>query len=902
MLKRLTVKTKLLLTAALLFVVCGAILYIGTQGLAQVNASMENMYEQRFQPVKAILTLKADLMEARAHVVTLINELVETKQQKILEKINGASGNVDAGLAKLLAMNLDTAGKENLGVLESTWKEFKLTRDEKIVPAVLGGDPDAALTLATGIQATRFGVMNERITALIDAIDAAAVQARADANAAASNARMWLLIVAAAGCLCSTAISLLIARSILRPIGLVVAYTERLAAGDLSQRLDLGTHDELGRLGKSLDQTVGVISSVMGETRRLIDSSKAGQLTVRADSQQFQGAYRELCQSVNEMLDGIVGPINESSTVLGRLAAGDLSARVEGEFKGDYRRIQDALTETARVLNALVGETNHLIVASREGRLSERADAQRFQGSYQQLCQGMNEMLDSVVAPINESSAVLAKLAAGDLSARVSGEFKGDYRQIQLNLAATTDNIGALVSETQRLIEASRAGRLSDRADVSRFHGSYRDLCSGVNTMLDGIVAPLREGSAVLEKAARGDLSAEVRGEYAGEYAAMKESINRTVEVLRALLVESNRMTEAAKQGRLSERAHADQFEGGYGELCRGINTMLDGVLSPIQEASKVLERVAKRDLTAKVEGHYLGDHAVIKRAVNSAVEEMRRAIGAMHSNICTLQGSSQGLTEISQQMGTAVDGTSSQATVAAASAEEVSCSVQTVAAASEEMSASIREIAVNASEAARVATQAAEKAESTTKAFDQLVTSSGQVGEVVKLITSIAAQTNLLALNATIEAARAGEQGRGFAVVAGEVKNLASETSQATANISQRITSIQTDTVSARNAIGEIIETIRRICEIQNSIAAAVEEQTNTTKEITRSVEEAARGSTEIAGSVSHVAQAAKDASEGVSRCQASAGTLARMATDLSELVAQFDIGSQREGQSLAA
>src|SRR5690606_21069933 len=131
--------------------------------------------------------------------------------------------------------------------------------------------------------------------------------------------------------------------------------------------------------------------------------------------------------------------------------------------------------------------------------------------------------------------------------------------------------------------------------------------------------------------------------------------------------------------------------------------------------------------------------------------------------------------------------------------------------------------------------------------------------GNVVKVITSIAEQTNLLALNATIEAARAGEAGKGFAVVASEVKDLAQETAKATEDIARRVAAIQVDTVSAVEAIAEISTIIANINDYQLTIASAVEEQTATTNEMSRSVAEAATGSGEIAANISGVAIASE-------------------------------------------
>ena len=145
-----------------------------------------------------------------------------------------------------------------------------------------------------------------------------------------------------------------------------------------------------------------------------------------------------------------------------------------------------------------------------------------------------------------------------------------------------------------------------------------------------------------------------------------------------------------------------------------------------------------------------------------------------------------------SQQITASSEETSAQADVVSKAAQAVSQNLQTVARELERWRRSIKEIAKNATEAAKVATSAVKVAESTTATVFKLGESSSEIGQVIKVITSIAQQTNLLALNATIEAARAGEAGKGFAVVANEVKELAKETARATEDISHKIEAIQ--------------------------------------------------------------------------------------------------------------
>jgi len=313
--------------------------------------------------------------------------------------------------------------------------------------------------------------------------------------------------------------------------------------------------------------------------------------------------------------------------------------------------------------------------------------------------------------------------------------------------------------------------------------------------------------------------------------------------------------------------------------------------VTKLRRLCDALEAVSRGDYTIRVDADSADEVGVMSAALNRAIDGMRTTLQTMDHTASSLATSSAQLSDVSSAIASGTGEASNQAELVAAAAEEVSRNVQTVAAGTEEMGASIREIAQNASDAAKVASQAVQAAESTNQAVSRLGDSSAEIGNVLKLITSIAEQTNLLALNATIEAARAGEAGKGFAVVANEVKDLAQETARATEDISRRVEAIQTDTASAVAAIGQISQIIAQINDYQLTIASAVEEQTATTNEMSRSVAEAASGSVEIANNVADIAQTNRKATESVGGARQSATDLARMSDEMNVLVARFKV-----------
>ncbi|GAA3871868.1 hypothetical protein GCM10022243_41410 [Saccharothrix violaceirubra] len=309
----------------------------------------------------------------------------------------------------------------------------------------------------------------------------------------------------------------------------------------------------------------------------------------------------------------------------------------------------------------------------------------------------------------------------------------------------------------------------------------------------------------------------------------------------------------------------------------------------PVHALEDFAKQVAAGDLTGVPSVHSEDEIGRMGKALHNAVGTIREVVSKVAESASGLAGSAGSLSSTNVKLSGAAGSTSRQAGEVANAAARVSESVDTVATATGELGASIREIARNTSEAVKVGAEATDTAQQTNDIIARLGSSSAEIGDVLKTIRSIAEQTNLLALNATIEAARAGDAGKGFAVVAGEVKDLAQETARATEDIGRRVAAIQTDTEAAVDAIGRIVVVIDRVNQYQTAIAAAVEEQSETSKEVGRSVSEAAGGSTEIASAITQVAGAADETSRGVTEAEHTTVELSRLSGQLQDMVSRF-------------
>ncbi|EFH12484.1 methyl-accepting chemotaxis protein [Pseudoroseomonas cervicalis] len=338
--------------------------------------------------------------------------------------------------------------------------------------------------------------------------------------------------------------------------------------------------------------------------------------------------------------------------------------------------------------------------------------------------------------------------------------------------------------------------------------------------------------------------------------------------------------TLAAAMRRLARRDYDVTLAGTdrgdeIGDIARAVGECRDGLRQADALAAEQARERAARERRAET----------LATLVHEFEAKVGDAVGIVSAAATELEATARAMS------GTAED-TMRQAGAVSEAAQQASGGVQTVASAAEELAASIGEISRQVSQATSVSGQAVERARETDATVRVLAEGAGKIGEVVELITSIAAQTNLLALNATIEAARAGEAGKGFAVVASEVKNLASQTSRATDEIGAQIGQIQAATQQAVSAISGIAATIEEVSRITMAIAAAVEEQSAATGEIARTVQQTAQATDTVTRNIATVSSGASHTGAASAQVLASAADLSRQAEQLTRTVDGFVTG----------
>jgi len=296
--------------------------------------------------------------------------------------------------------------------------------------------------------------------------------------------------------------------------------------------------------------------------------------------------------------------------------------------------------------------------------------------------------------------------------------------------------------------------------------------------------------------------------------------------------------------------------------------------------------RAAMLDMDFAISIYLEESEAAKQKIIREIATAFESSVGGIVSSVAS---SATELEHTARTMAAIAESTTDKAIAVSAAAEEATSNVSVVATSADEMGKSVIEIAGQVSHASRISAGAVVKARETNETMTQLSRAAEKIGEVVSLISNIAAQTNLLALNATIESARAGEAGRGFAVVASEVKSLAGQTARATEDISAQITSMQAIVRASVQAILGIQSTINEMDSVSTAINAAVEEQSATTQEIARNTQEAAAGTQDVTTNITLVQREASEAGAAAGQVVEAASELGQQAEQMRAQVDKF-------------
>jgi methyl-accepting chemotaxis protein len=253
-------------------------------------------------------------------------------------------------------------------------------------------------------------------------------------------------------------LGILLGTSISKSLRKSVSILNKIADGDISERMTTKSKDEFGQVANSLNTLISTIENLINEMQALTKAAVDGRLEVRGNANKFKGGYRDVIDGVNSTLDAVITPLNMAADYIDKIAKGALPEKITANYSGDFNKIKDNLNLAIDSINALIDDTAMLNESAIGGALQTRADATRHEGDYRKIIEGINTMLDLVITPINETIAVFKRLAEGDLTMRMAGDYRGDFDILKTSLNESLESINSTLGQINTAVEQVAEG------------------------------------------------------------------------------------------------------------------------------------------------------------------------------------------------------------------------------------------------------------------------------------------------------------------------------------------------------------------------------------------------------------------------------------------------------------
>ncbi len=372
--------------------------------------------------------------------------------------------------------------------------------------------------------------------------------------------------------------------AIISPLNVAAEYVNRIAKGDIPPKIVDEYKGDFNEIKNNLNQCIDAIKLLISDTNYLVESTIDGKLEIRADADKHHGDFQKIIQGINDTLNAVVQPLKVAANYIERISTGDIPNQISEKYRGDFNSIINnintliestnnvtdaayqislgnldvdlkARSENDRLIKAFIEMTsnlkyvieqiNFIAFNAIEGRLDTRIDQNNHSGDYRKIISGINNTLDAIIKPLNVSAEYMDRIAKGDIPPQITEIYKGDFSEIKNNLNQCIRAITLLVEDADFLSNAAIEGKLSIRADESKHNGDFKKIISGFNQTLDAAIAPTKEAVNVLKAMAQGDLTMLMEGDFKGDHAVLKQSINSSLFSINELL---NQVTETVQK------------------------------------------------------------------------------------------------------------------------------------------------------------------------------------------------------------------------------------------------------------------------------------------------------------------------------------------------------------------
>ncbi|GII86710.1 histidine kinase [Sphaerisporangium siamense] len=400
--------------------------------------------------------------------------------------------------------------------------------------------------------------------------------------------------------------------------------------GDFRRRVPHAPHGILSEIRLLVNEVADRREHLANELLRVRrEVTKEGHFGVRLTPGPGVGSWAESVDSVNALIDALVGPVSSAADVLDAVAQGDLSRRIDMETttsRGEVRRLGKAINGMVDQLSLFTSEVTRVArEVGSEGRLGGKANLRDMSGSWRDLTDAVNTMSSRVSAQVRDIAVVTTAVARGDLSRKVTVDAVGEMLELKNTVNTMVDQLSAFAEEVTRVArEVGTEGELGGQARVRGVSGVWKDLTDNVNVMAGNLTSQVRNIATVATAVAQGDLSKKITADAQGEILQLKETLNTMVDQLSMFADEVTRVArEVGTEGQLGGRADVKGVSGVWKDLTDNVNSMAYNLTYQVRNIAQVTKAVAGGDLSKKIDVDAQGEMLELKSTINTMVDQL---------------------------------------------------------------------------------------------------------------------------------------------------------------------------------------------------------------------------------------------------------------------------------------
>lgn len=537
------------------------------------------------------------------------------------------------------------ASVKELGERASGWQtgaaepEIQARREMNKVTATMA---DVTAFIEKGIGKAYMDNMRQVLKTFVDEEAALIVVRNEEAQSTAKLTKQVTILGALLALVIGVLVTFMITRMVLNQLGedpnQLKYISDKIATGDLSMALDpknsTGVLKSMAIMRQNLYERHETDSKMQVEIDQLVAAASKGDFTKTIVTDGKDGVYLEVSLGLNRLVDTCNLGLKDANRVLGAIAQGDLTQSIQSEYHGAFLELKNSSNNTVNQLQQVMGEIGRLVEAANQGNFKTHIDMSNKSGFFAELCENLNNLAVTTDRGLEDTIRILQAMQAGDLSQKIDANYAGAFERLKDYSNKTVDQMNEVIQEIDSMVHSAAHGDFSSIINLDGKSGFFLSLSDNLNNFVSITNEGLSDAIRIFEALAQGDLSQSIEGHYKGDFKKLKDYSNNTVVQIREVMDEIGGLIDSANDGNFSSTVDLQGKSGFFLQLSKNLNLLMGTTGNGLDDMLRILEALAKGDLTQSVDSDYDGPFKKLKDYSNETIGQITSIMNEVNTVI----------------------------------------------------------------------------------------------------------------------------------------------------------------------------------------------------------------------------------------------------------------------------